>query len=124
MGVCTILGKMLLRTKIEIKPISETNVGANLMFALRTKTGLKPMFENELETFASGIGSQTIVVRSANIRFAPTLFSDIGWISITTIYPKIYDRLLIHKYVDFFSKYFYQNKQLLLSYKKLDSKNL
>jgi hypothetical protein len=53
------------------------------------------MFENELETLASGIGSQTIVVRRANIRFAPTLVSDIGWISITTIYPKIYDRLLI-----------------------------
>jgi len=35
------------------------NVGANLMFALRTKTGIKPMFENELETFASDIGSQT-----------------------------------------------------------------
>ena len=33
--------------------MSKTNVGANLVFALRTKTGLKPMFENELETFAS-----------------------------------------------------------------------
>jgi hypothetical protein len=75
--------------------MSKTNVGANLVFALRTKTELKPMFENELETLASGIGSQTIVVRRANIRFAPTLVSDIGWISITTIYPKIYDRLLI-----------------------------
>jgi hypothetical protein len=76
--------------------MSKTNVGANLMFARRTKTGIKPMFESEFETFASGIGSQTIVVRRANIRFAPTLVSDIGWISITTIYPKIYDRLLIH----------------------------
>jgi hypothetical protein len=28
---------------------------------------------------------------------APTLVSNIGWISITTIYPKIYDRLLITK---------------------------
>ena len=74
--------------------MSITNVGANLVFALRTKTELKPMFENELETLASGIGLQTIVVRRANIRFAPTLVSDIGWISITTIYPKIYDRLL------------------------------
>jgi hypothetical protein len=77
--------------------MSKTNVGANLMFALRTKTGIKPMFENELETFASDIGSQTIVVRRANTRFAPTLVSDIGWISITTIYPKIYDRLLINR---------------------------
>jgi hypothetical protein len=70
-------------------------VGANLMFALRTKAGIKPMFENELETIASDIGSQTIVVRRANIRFAPTLVLDIGWISIPTINPKIYDRLLI-----------------------------
>jgi hypothetical protein len=74
--------------------MSETNVGANLVFARRTKTGIKPMFENEFETIASDIGSQTIVVWRANTRFAPTLVSDIGWISITTIYPKIYDRLL------------------------------
>jgi len=53
-----------------------------IMIDLRTKTGIKPMFENDLETFASDIGSQTIVVRRANIRFAPTLVSDIGWISI------------------------------------------
>ena len=72
----------------------QTYVGANLVFARRTKTDIKPMFDNELETFASDIGSQTIFVRRANIRFAPTLVSDIGWISITTIYPKIYDRLL------------------------------
>ena len=43
---------------------------ANLMFALRTKTGIKPMFENELDTFASDIGLQTIVVRRANMMFA------------------------------------------------------
>ena len=41
------------------------------------------------------------VVRRANIRFAPTLVSDIGWISITTIYPNIYDRLLIDMKVSF-----------------------
>jgi hypothetical protein len=70
-------------TKTGIKPMSKTNVGANLMFARRTKTGIKPMFDNEFETIASDIGSQTIVVRRANIRFAPTLVSDIGWISIT-----------------------------------------
>jgi hypothetical protein len=45
----------------------KTNVGANLVFALRTKIELKPMFENELETLASGIGSQTIVVRRAKL---------------------------------------------------------
>jgi hypothetical protein len=87
---------MLPRKNTEIQPMSESNVGANLMFALRTKTCIKPIFENELETFASDIGSQTIVVQRANIRFAPTLLSEIGWISITTIYPKIYDSLLIH----------------------------
>jgi hypothetical protein len=66
------------RTKTGIKPMSKTNVGANLVFARRTKTFIKPMFESEFETFASGIGSQTIVVRRANTRFAPTLVSDIG----------------------------------------------
>ena len=68
------------------------------MFARRTKTFIKPMFKNEFETIVSDIGSQTIVVRRANIRYAPTLVSDIGWISITTIYPKTYDRLLIDIY--------------------------
>ena len=82
------------RTKIGIKPMNKNNVGANLMFVRRTKTFIKPMFENEFETIVSDIGSQTIVVRRANIRFAPTLVLDIGWISITTIYPKTYDRLL------------------------------
>ena len=40
------------------------------------------MFENELETIDSDIGSQTIVVRRANTRFAPTLVSDICWVSV------------------------------------------
>jgi len=75
----------------------QERVGANLMFARRTKTIIKPMFENEFERIASDIGSQTIVVRRANIRFAPKLVSDIGWIWITTIYPKTYDRLLIYR---------------------------
>ena len=61
------------RTKTGIKHMSKTNVGANLVFARRTKTDIKPMFDNELEPFASDIGSQTIIVRRANIRFAPTL---------------------------------------------------
>jgi len=59
--------------------MSKTNVGANLMFARRTKTFINAMFENEFEAIASDIGSQTIVVRRANIRFAPTLVSEIGW---------------------------------------------
>jgi hypothetical protein len=71
------------RTKTGIKPMNKTNVGANLMFARRTKTGIKPMFENEFETIASDIGSQTIVVRRANTRFAPTLVSDIGLLRST-----------------------------------------
>ena len=62
--------------------MSKANVGANLMFALRTKTEHKPMFENELETLASGIGLQTIVVRRANTRFAPTLVLLIGLILV------------------------------------------
>jgi len=37
------------------------------------------MFENEFETIVSDIGSQTIVVRRANIRFAPTLVSKNKW---------------------------------------------
>jgi len=44
------------RTKTGIKPMSKTNVGANFMFARRTKTFIKPMFENEFETIASDIG--------------------------------------------------------------------
>ena len=51
--------------------MSKTNVGANLMFALRIKTFIKPMFENELETFASDIGSQTIVVRRGEHKARP-----------------------------------------------------
>ena len=84
------LGENVASKKTQTQPMTETNVGANLVFARRTKTGIKPMFENEFETIASDIGSQTIVVRRANIRFAPTLVSDFGWISITTIYPKTY----------------------------------
>jgi len=40
------------------------------MFARWTKTAITPMFENEFETIASDIGSQKIVVRRANTRFA------------------------------------------------------
>jgi len=64
-------------------------MGRTLCSPAGQKIGFKPMFENEFETIASDIGSQTIVVRRANTRFAPTLVSDIGWISITTIYPKL-----------------------------------
>ena len=63
-----------------------------------------PELENVLK-----LGLIKVFVRRANIRFAPTLVSDIGWISITTIYPKTYDRLLI---LDFSLKGCYICKQL------------
>jgi len=57
--------------------MSETNVGENLMFALRTKTINEPM--SETRTFVSEhISLIPVIVWRANIRFAPTLFSDVG----------------------------------------------
>ena len=41
----------ILLTSTRIQPMSETNVGANLMFALRTKTINEPM--SETHTFIS-----------------------------------------------------------------------
>jgi hypothetical protein len=81
--------------------MSETNVGANLVFARRTKTGVKPMFENEFETIASDIGSQTIVVRRANIRFAPTLVLLIGLMGWLVPTPITYMRseIYAHSYM-------------------------
>jgi len=75
--------------------MSKTNVGANLVFARRTIIVCEPMSEANVSNLLSNIGLIPVFVRRANIRFAPTLVSEIGWISITTIYPKIYDRLLI-----------------------------
>jgi len=105
------------RTKTDIKHMSKTNVGANLVFARRTTIVCEPMSEANVSNSFSNIGlisvfgrranirfAPTLVLliclilvfgRRANTRFAPTLVSEIGWISITTIYPKIYDRLLI-----------------------------
>jgi len=51
------LGENVASKKTETQPMSQTHVGANLVFARRTKTDIKPKFENELETFASDIGS-------------------------------------------------------------------
>jgi len=48
---------------------TETNVGANLMFALQRITGIKPMSGN---VWVLIIGSFLFIVRSANIRFTPT----------------------------------------------------
>ena len=41
------------------------------MFARRTKTGIKPMFENNFETIASDLGSQTIVLRRGEHKVRP-----------------------------------------------------
>jgi len=52
------------------------------------------MSEANVSNSISNIGLISVFVRRANIRFAPTLVSEFGWILITTIYPKSYDRLL------------------------------
>ena len=57
--------------------MAETNVGANLMFALQTKNINEPMSEIKIVTL-----TYTYVQPY------------IGWILFTTIYPKIYERLL------------------------------
>jgi len=57
----------------EIKPMSKTNVGANLMFALRTIN--EPM--TKTHTFPD-IGLIPVIVWRANIRFDPTLVLLIG----------------------------------------------
>jgi hypothetical protein len=58
------------QAKTEIKPMSKTNVGANLVFALRTKTETKPMTEIK----RIGFGHRVIFgfCSRANTRFAPT----------------------------------------------------
>ena len=54
---------------IEIQPMSETNVGANLMFALRTTIVCGPMSEAIVSNSFSIIGLIPVFVRRANIRF-------------------------------------------------------
>ena len=91
----------------------EINVGANLVFALRPTIVCDPMSEENVSISFSDIGLIPVFVRRANTRFAPTLVLLIGLILVfvrdehkvrpsrripkkwTTIYPKIYDRLLI-----------------------------
>ena len=53
--------------------MSETNVGANLMFALRKTIVCEPMPEANVSNSLSNIGLSSVFVRRANIRFAPTL---------------------------------------------------
>ena len=61
-------------------------------FAHRFDIGFCSAGEHKVRPY---IGLISVFVRRANTRFAPTFVSEIGWISITTIYPKIYDRLLM-----------------------------
>ena len=71
------------RTRSQAEPGNEqTNVGATLVFALRTTIVCEPMSEANVSSSFSNIGLILVFVRRANIRVAPT------------IYPKIYDRLL------------------------------
>jgi len=53
--------------------MSESNVGANLVFALRTTFVCEPMSEENVSNSFSNIGLISVFVRRANIRFAPTL---------------------------------------------------
>jgi len=62
--------------------MSETNVGANLMFALRTTIVCEPMSEENVSNSISNISLIPVFVRRANIRFAPTLVLLIGLIPI------------------------------------------
>jgi hypothetical protein len=59
--------------------MSKTNVGANLVFALRTITINEPM--TKTHTFPN-IGLIPVIVWRANIRFAPTLVLLIGLVSV------------------------------------------
>ena len=60
----------------------ETNVGANLMFALRTTIVYEPMPEANVSHSFSNIGLSPVFVRRANIRFAPILVLLIGLILV------------------------------------------
>jgi len=62
--------------------MSKTNVGANLVFALRTKIVCEPMSEVIVSNSFSNIGLIPDFVRRANIRFAPTLVLLIGLIPV------------------------------------------
>jgi hypothetical protein len=60
--------------------IPTNSVGANLIF----DSGQKPKSNlcSEINVLISDIGSFLVFVLRAKIRFAPTLFSDIGWNSV------------------------------------------
>ena len=60
----------------------QPDVGANLMFALRTTIVCEPMPEAYVSNSFSNIGLILVFVRRANIRFAPTLVLLIGLILV------------------------------------------
>ena len=62
--------------------MSETNVGANRVFARRTTIVCEPMSEAIVSNSFSNIGLIPVFVRRANIRFAPTLVLLIGLIPV------------------------------------------
>ena len=62
--------------------MNKNNVGANLVFALRTTIVCEPMSEENVSNSFSNIGLIPVFVRRANIRFAPTLVLLIGLIPI------------------------------------------
>jgi len=63
--------------------MSETNVGANLVFALRTTIVCEPIMpEANVSNSLSNIGLIPVFVRRANTMFAPTLVLLIGLIPV------------------------------------------
>jgi len=75
------------RANIRFAPTLVLLISLILVFVRRANTRFAP-------TLVLLICLILVFVRRANTRFAPTLVLEIGWISISTIYPKIYDRLL------------------------------
>jgi len=76
--------------------MSETNVGANLVFALRTTIVCEPMSVANVSNSFLNIGLISVFVRRANIRFAPTLVLLIGLIPVfvrrALCFPNLYIR--------------------------------
>jgi hypothetical protein len=77
------LGENVASKKTETQQMSETNVGANLMFALRTIIVCEPMSEAIVSnSFSNIVCLIPVYVRRANIRFALTLVLLIGLIAV------------------------------------------
>jgi hypothetical protein len=70
------------KRKLESSLYSRTNVGAHLMFSLRTTIVCEPMTEANVSSSFLNIGLIPVFVRRANIRFALTLLLLIGLILV------------------------------------------